>query len=285
METKQAFLDHHSSKQDLQAVKIGNILRVRVIKKISDESLLVEFNGGYHIAHVDKKLQSKIFIARVLNIVPRIKLKFIKSLEGERNRLNHELLSNLSKWKKSIIQEFFTSDNFFIKLQMILQSKKQNIKESLKKSLQNLKVVNLLNEFSAMPDDAKGYYVLQNIYNILHGNSYVLLFPIKIGEKDYLCDFKIFHQSENLNNTFILTIYLDDETKIGFLVLIDYERIYCTISTNNLNMEGLIRQNVYRLIENLKSLKYNRDIEIEIVPYDENFFIRLDKVKGIDVKL
>jgi hypothetical protein len=82
-----------------------------------------------------------------------------------------------------------------------------------------------------------------------------------------------------------LTVSLENERKIAFLVYIDYELINCTISSNSMEIETRMRSNVKTLLQNLRGLKFDREVKVGFVGYDEEGLSKLGNMKKIDIRL
>ncbi len=272
-------------KNGLRTVKIGSLLRVRVLRRLGKGSFLVEFKGENHIARMDGKISSKMFLAKVIKLSPKIELKFMRDLDGDKTVIKSDVLEALLTTKKSFIQKLISTDNFFVNLNVLLQKDKKVIKESIQKSIRNQNVLQLMHRGTVDTREIVKYYVLQNIYNLLNCNSSIFLFPLKVGERNYPCDLRIFGGGESANSSFFLTLYLENERKIEFLVFIDYELISCTIATNSSYIESRIKSQIDVLIHNLKALKFDREIKVHFIPYSESNLLKFNALKKIDIKM
>jgi hypothetical protein len=106
-----------------------------------------------------------------------------------------------------------------------------------------------------------------------------------VGDRNWSCELKLFGGKESQNHGFLLKIHLENERKIAFLVFIDYELINCSLSTNSRVLEDELKLRVNELINGLKSLKYDRTIQIRFVPYTNKSFEHLEFLKKIDVEM
>jgi hypothetical protein len=271
-------------KGDTSKLKIGSLVRVRVIRKVGSRTYLVEFKGRSRVALLNGNIQGKLFIAKVMKLSPRIALRYVRELDAGKNAVIRDLNTMLESAKKSFIQKIITTDNLFENLLVPLQKDKKGIKESLQESIRNQDIFRLLGKESGIKEIIK-YYILQNINNFLNYYSSIFLFPLKIGEKYHPCDLKVLTSEGGTQSSFLLTLFLDNGTKIVFLVFIDYEIINCTIATNSKDVEKRIRSQLDGLIKNLRALKFDRDIKVRFVPYEETGFENTCIMKKIDIKM
>ena len=267
------------------AVKQGSLVRVRVLRHIRSSSYLVEIRGKTHVARLEGRFPKLMFIARVDRLEPKMVLKYIRSFDPAGSPRQALVNGDLLALKKSFIQNLIATDNSFEKLLVPLQVNKKEIKESLHKAVRNQNIFRLLGRNVIGSKEIITYFCLQNNYNIIHYSSSALLFPLKIGEKYYPCDLKIFRGEDGLQNSVLLTVSLENERKIAFLVFIDYELINCTISSNSREIEARMRSNVKTLLQNLKSLKFDREVNVRFVGYDEEGLSKLGNMKKIDIRL
>lgn len=162
---------------------------------------------------------------------------------------------------------------------------KKNIKKSVKKSIKNQNILHSMTKKDFIFNRVTEYYVLQNLYNLFNYDTYNFLFPCRIGDNHYLCDLKVFEEENDLSNSFLLSISIDNERKIGFLVYMDYEVVICYVSSNDKQIEIILQSHSDMLINYLKSLKYNRKVDVQFVPYREQVFFNLKNIRKIDVKM
>jgi hypothetical protein len=284
MEVSEAVAHTGTQKSDTPKLRVGSLVRVRVLRKVGSRTYLVEFKGRSRVALLNGNFQGKLFIAKVMKLSPRIMLRYVRELDVGKNTVIRDLNTMLESAKKSFIQKMITTDNLFENLLVPLQKDKKGIKESLQKSIRNQDLFRLLGKESGIKDIIK-YYILQNINNFLDYYSSVFLFPFKVGEKYHPCDLKVLTAEGGTQSSFLLTLLLDNGTKIVFLVFIDYELINCSIATNSKDVENRIRPKLDMLIKNLRALKFDRDIRVRFVPYEETGFANTSTMKKIDIKM
>ena len=272
-------------RQGQSSIKPGSLVRVRVLKHIRGSSYLVEFRGNTHIARLEGRIPGTMFIARVMTLEPKMVLKHVSAFDLARTFRGIPGGLSLPFPKKSFIQNLITTDNSFEKLLVPLQKGKKGIKESLHKAVRNQNIFRLLGKGGISSKEIITYYCLQNIYNLLTYSTSALLFPLMIGEKYYPCDLRIFREEEGVQNSFLLTVSLENERKIAFLVFIDYELINCAISTNSREIEDRIRLSSRTLAQNLKGLKLDREVKVRITRYNEQDLMKLGSMKKIDIRL
>ncbi|UCB44344.1 MAG: hypothetical protein JSV25_08945 [Spirochaetota bacterium] len=284
MEVKQTVRSTAIQKDESPGIKLGNLVRVRVIRKVGSRTHLVEFRGNSHIALVNGNIQGKLFIAKVLKLTPRIILRYVKELSGNESAQTRGFDTVLESVKKSFIQKMITTDNLFENLLVPLQKDKKGIKESLQKSIRNQNIFQVLGKEGGLKEIIK-YYTLQNINNFLDYHSSSFLFPLKIREKYHSCDLKVFSSDGGDQSSFLLTLLLENGTKIVFLVFIDYELINCTISTNSMDIENRMKSMIGDLMKSLRMLKFNKEVKVRFIPYEEAVFAKTSNMKKIDIKM
>ncbi|MCK5093564.1 MAG: hypothetical protein KAR18_02485 [Spirochaetes bacterium] len=285
MEIKKTEITKPLIEREINNVKIGQIFRVKVLKYLEKGRILVEFKGKSYSAVLDRNISSKLFIARVLKVSPKLELKFIKELDGKKPRISNEGLGALLQSKKSFIQKLITSDNFLVNLCVIMHKDKKNIKKSVKKSIKNQNILHSMTKKGFIFNRVAEYYVLQNLYNLFNYDTCNFLFPCRIDDNHYLCDLKVFDEENCLSNSFFLSISIDNERKIGFLVYMDYEAVICYVSSNDKQIEIILQSHSDMLINYLKSLKYNRKVDVQFVPHREQVFFNLKNIRKIDIKM
>jgi hypothetical protein len=266
-------------------VAVGRYLRIRVIKKLKGNRYMVEFGGKIHTASLKGNISSKLFIAKVAKIIPKLELKVIKTLDNEGFSIERETINGLLGAKKSFIQKLIASDNFPVSLSVLMNKDRKSLKENVRRSIKNQSILHIIDHKMRFSREVMEYFVLQNLSNLLNWQYLNILFPFRFGEKNFLCDLKYNGNKESENSSLFLTIFLDDERKIGFLVFIDYQTITCAISTNDILVERALKAKVDILANYLKSLNYNRKIAINIVPFDEKDYSPHRSLKSIDVKI
>ncbi len=259
----------------IQRLKPGELLRVRVISKINTHDYLVEFRDASHHARFVGMPQSRLFIAQIKKLYPRLELKFVKDLEKRGFFKADDSIARLLMTKKSFIQKMINSDNFFKRAAVLITEEKRLIKDSLKNAVKRLHEYRFLARFS----DAYEFYTLQNLSNMCNAQSFYLLLPVVLRKKRSYSELRITGSGENGENGFILTVDLGDERKIIFTGLIDYEAIHCSISTNNSIVKREVEKHMNSLVAGLKSLYYNKKITVQMVPYgrgDTGFYKKID---------
>ncbi len=261
--------------------RIGNLLRVKVIKKLNSRHVLVHFNGKNHFARIAGSLPTNLFIAQVQKLKPQLRLKFIRDLVRADQPLNKEVLSTILTGKKSFIQKLFSSDKFGEALSVFVKEDRREIRASLKRSISRRSIVPSLSRAREVAQ----YLLLENLHNFMSSDSIFILLPLIVGRRRYMAELRLIENRENSGNGIFLNIQLDDETRIAFLVYIDYESINCTLSTNSIEIERALRDNIHILQSGLKSLKYDRRVQVRFVPYSEQDGDLIGSLKKIDVKM
>jgi len=267
------------------AVKPGDLLRVRVLKHVRGSSYLVEFKGETRTASLQGRIQSSLFIARVLKLKPRMILQHVKTFG---NRAGAESLPSyraLLARKKSFIHNLIATDNFHDKLGVPVQHKKELIRESLRDAVRNQNIYRILQKSGVVSREIVTYYCLQQMQNLLNYSAAALLFSLKIRDRSCPCDLAVSRTDDGSDSSFLLTISLDNERKIAFLVFTDYEVIHCTISTNSTKLETQMKKEVDKLVGSLKHLRFDRKVTVRFSRYEDAGFPGPDNLKKIDIRL
>jgi hypothetical protein len=281
MEIRETTLTKIQRDTGTSTLKRGSYIRVRVLKKLPNKNILVEFKGSRHLARITGSFTSKLFIARVQKLTPRLELKFIKDLEQKNKTFNTRFIEQILHAKKPFIQKLFESDNFLKALSVPVKVDKKLNKTSLQESISRQNIFKL----TGAKKEIAEFYLLQNIHNLINADSFYFLLPLRVGDRNWPCELKLFGGKESQNHGFLLKIHLENERKIAFLVFIDYELINCSLSTNSRVLEDELKLRVNELINGLKSLKYDRTIQIRFVPYTNESFEHLEFLKKIDVEM
>jgi len=267
------------------SLKPGNLVRVKVLHSLGRGYFLVELKGKIYHARLSENIQNNLFIAKVSKLKPYIELKFIKGLDSKSYTVSKSQIATLLQTKKSFIHNLINSDNFFVNLAVLLKKDRKGIRENIKHSIRKQNIKNIVKNPLRITNEIKEYFILQNIYNYINNNSCYFCFPLRLDKEYHICELKVFGDKESTENGFFLLIHLDEERKVGFLIFYNYEVIICTVSTNDDELEGLLKINIQGLIKNLKDLDCKRKIEIHFAPYREQDFARFSSIKKIDIKM
>ena len=285
MEIKKSEITVPVSRGAAKDVKIGQLIRVKVLKSLGKGTFLVEFRGKIHSAFLDSKITSRLFMAKVIKVAPGLELKYVKKLElPDFSHGKGDLLSLLNT-KKQFIQKLITSDNFFVNLYIFIEKNKKNNKKNVRNSVKNQNIWHILNKKGLTINKAVEYYILQNLYNMMNEKENIFLFPFRVDDKNYLCDLTVSEEKNGIDNSFFLSIALDELRKIGFLVYFDYEAIICYVSTNDQNINLILQSNAKSLINHLKAVNYTKKVEVIFVPFQEQVFNSTKSFKKIDIKM
>jgi hypothetical protein len=263
----------------------GALVRVRVLNNLGRNRFLVEFKGRLYSARLNESIKSRFFLARIIKASPGIELKFIKKLDGKSINLKEGTIEPLLAAKKSFIQDLIATDIFFRTITVLFHKDRKSLKESVHRSIRNQNILQVINKSSKIATEVKEYFILQNLYNFVSGDSLVLSFPFRIDQRHYLCNFKFIGGKESESNAFFLSIALEDGRKIGFLVFVDFELLSCTVSSNDSKLEERLKSNISTLVRDLKNLYFNREVEIHFTQYRENNLLNFNLLKRIDIKM
>ena len=285
MEIKKSEITPSVARSVTKDVKVGHLLRVKVLKNFGKGKFLVEFKGKTHSAILDRNISSRLFMAKVVKVLPGLELKYIKQLELPNTGTGSSDLLTLLNMKKPFIQKLIASDNFLISLCVFIKKNKKNNKNIVQNSVKNQVISHILNNKNLTLNKVVEYYILQNLYNMLNEKENIFLFPFRVDDNMYLCDLKISEEKNSFDNSFFLSLALDEERKIGFLVYFDYEAIVCYVSANDKKVKFILRSNAQILINYLKSVTYNKKVEVTFVPFRDQIFCSANSLKKIDIKM
>jgi len=285
METKKIEQSSFVKVNNKKNLKIGSIVRVKIIDGLDKNNLWVELNGKKYVALLKGKITGNLFIAKVLKLSPKLELKYIDKIDRTEGCFNYDLIEKLINSKKSFIQDLIASDKYLVKYYSNLSKNEKYLKNNLKRTLLSRSILNFLSSKQVHSNEILEYYLLQDLYNFINYNNFVFLFPIRVGERTYLCNLKINCDNDGMDNSIFLTVFLKNEKKIGFFVFLDYKTINCSILTNDLKIEKKLRSNIEILIQSFKSLNYNREINVDFLPFSEDDFVRFNKIKKINIKM
>ncbi len=266
-------------------LRVGGLIRVRVIKALVHGYSQVEIRGRVVSARLSGEIPSSLFIARIMKTSPQLELKFIRSLKNRGNIRTQHNIDSLLHGKKPFIQNLFTTDNFFGKLLVFVYGNQKRLKNEIINVIRKQNIHNVLQKSADVSNEVREYFVLQNFYNYLSEDASAFLFPFIIDESCHFCDGKILRGKNESEFSLFLNISLQSGEKIHFLVFSDFDEIVCTISTDNLELEKRLRDEVQILTQRLKSHGLHRNVEIHFAPYREGDFENLKKIKKIDIKM
>jgi hypothetical protein len=264
----------------------GRLVRVRVISTLGKGHSLVEFNGRVHHARLSESIQHRLFIARVNRIKPSLVLKFVSGLDGKRSAVNRGHVLRLLNTQKPFIDKLITTDKFLESHSVVIQPDEQRAtKESLKKTLKKQSSARNIPKRSGTEGSIRKYFVLQSILNYIDPETFLFCFPLKLGTKYGIGDLKLFHGNKNGESGIFLLIHLDELRKIVFLISVNYESIVCAIGTNDERIEGLLKMRMKELRSKFEEVYPGREVEIQMVGFDEKDFDRFRLLKRIDIKM
>lgn len=266
-------------------IRVGSFIRVKVLDRLNGNSFRVEIGGGRYVARLQGSIKSRMFVAKVLKLSPKLELQFMKDLEDVQELLQTRFLQALLKKKNLFIQNLVATDKICIHPKLLMQKEKKSLKTFIKESIKNQSTTQLMKRFTTTSQGRLSYFVLQNLYNLLAYDSYVLLLPFILGNKQSIIDLRTFGGKESENFSFFIIVHLENEKKIGFFIYVDYEMMSCTISTNSASIETLVKSNIQILEHELKTLNYNKKIEIRFSPYSEDNYLTLSSLRRIDIKM
>lgn len=280
MEIKGTSVTDKKSIQSSSDLREGSLIRVKVVRFINDRLSVVELKGKTHLASIEPSLRSRLFIARVNKVVPNIELKFVKSLDRADSRIKGFIIRLFSE-KKQFIQKIITTDNLAEIPYINIVGNRKSIKRSLRQGIIKQ------SSYRAFIHNREiaGYFILQNIYNLLNSQSCFFILPLRFEHRKLYGELQVSGAEERGGYSFLLRISVDNERKIAFFVYIDCREINCLISTNDKDLEEELKQNSGRLLCSLKSLWYTRVVTVQFVPYDESFAPAQILLKRVDIMM
>jgi hypothetical protein len=254
---------------------------VKVVGKLNSRHVLINLRGNRLTARLSGSLPSELFVARVQKLKPRLELRVLRDLGSKDQKSYTQVLTKAVRGKNSFIQHLFDTDNLFKALSVLVKGDRREIKNSLQQSVEGRRKILSMKSKQGLNE----YVVLESLHNFMSSDSFYFLLPLVIGRRHLGAELEMTGSRENIGGGLFLNIHLDDTERIAFLVIIDFEVINCTLSTNNREIEGKLRQNIGLLENGLKSLKYDRGVNLRFVPYSEETFGGFGSLKKIDVKM
>jgi hypothetical protein len=267
------------SPRETKALREGDFVRVRVLRDIGGDVYLADVRGKLLSARLSGGISSSLFIARVLKTSPLIELKFVRSLERGASPFDKTKLAETLQEKKSAIRSLPISGDFTVET---AREGVGDIKEALKRTVGNLNPSRAVND--AQRQSAE-FFVLQSLINLLSADSLIFLFPFMLGRKRLFCDLQLFGGRDTAQSAVYLSLMLEDDRRIGFLVFLDHELVKCTVTADEESVERRLRENAEALLKNLRSLGRNRAVTVNFVPYHEHLLFLSRMVKKIDVRM
>jgi hypothetical protein len=265
--------------KEAKALREGDVVRVKVVRDAGTEVFLVDVRGKLLNARLSGGISSSLFIARVIKTAPLIELKFIRSLERDALRFNKDKLVELFQDKKPAVRGLPIPGNITLEP---VKGEAAGIKENLKRIVANLDPSHVVN--GTRPQVSE-FFVLQGLINLLSADSLVILFPFINGRKRLFCDLQTFGSGDSAHSAVYLSLLMENDRRIGFLVYLDHELVKCTVTSNDETLERVLRENAETLLKNLRSLGRNRAVSVEFVPYHEHLLFVSRMVKKIDVRM
>jgi hypothetical protein len=265
--------------KETKALREGDVVRVRVVRDAGNDVFLVDVRGKLLNARLSGGISSSLFIARVLKTAPLIELKFVKSLQRDASRFNRAKLAELFQDKKSAVRRLPIPGDITMET---AKDGAVGIKEALKRIVGNLNPSHVVNGAKTPTSE---FFVLQSLINLLSADSLVFLFPFMHGRKRLFCDLQMFGGRDAGHSAVYLSLLLEDDRRIGFLVFLDHELVKCTVTANDETLERVLRENTETLLKNLRSLGRNRAVSVKFVPYHEHLLFVSRMVKKVDVRM
>jgi hypothetical protein len=286
-----------------QELRQGELVRVRVLRKTAPGSVLVDIRGRARAAHLKGPVPGRLFMARVQSVLPRVVLKYVRDLTGTTDALADRLFRILQD-RDLLVGKMFRSRVFFQHPAVALPGSLRNVREALRREAsqrQGASLRRMTGRGQSRPGhsvagtgapvtqggehgEITGYLGLQHLRNILDLRSFTMLFPLLMGSRKAVGSLRMLAGEEEQGNGFVLSVVLEDETKIIFVVFIDYERIRCSVSTSCERAERWIRGHRELLVNAIRSSCYGRKVEVQVLPGGE-LDDRILHVRRVDLRL
>ena len=263
----------------------GDVVRVRVIGKSGKDRFLVDIRGRVFTARLSGMIGSSLFIARVARASPRIDLKFLRSLEKSGSPIKLDQLEELLQVKKEVIQKLYVTDTMFVARVLSQPIHATAIRKALQRGIRDQNIRHFMNGKKPLSSKVTEYYLLQNLANLIRSNTFSFLFPLTLERRRFICDLQLFGGRDVENRAIYLSLSFEDGRTMGFLVFLDHELIKCTVSSNDSGIESALRHHAGRLVENLRSTGYNRNVFVDFVPFTEHRLFSSTMMKKIDIKM
>jgi hypothetical protein len=267
------------SSKETKPLREGDVVRVKVLSDAGGDVFLVDVRGKLLSARLSGGISSSLFIARVVKTAPLIELKFIRSLERGASPFDKEALAEILQKKKTAVRRLPVSGDFTVEE---AKDGAVGIKEALKRIVGNLNPSNAINEAQRQISE---FFVLQSLMNLVSPDSLIFLFPFMFGRKKVFCDLQLFGGRDAEHSAVYLSLLLENDRKIGFLVFLDHELVKCTVAADDESIERLLKENAGTLLKNLKTVGRNRAVNVSFVPYGEHLLFASRMVKKIDVRM
>jgi hypothetical protein len=281
MEVKKPALKGIQGATLTDTLRIGSMVRVKLVKRLSGRHVLVNFRGENHVARLNGSFNSSLFIARVQKLTPRLELAYIKDISQFNKELPFNFISKNLAEEKSFIHNLFSSDNFFRALCVSVRAGRKSVKASVQQSIARRALNKHMNRGNGMRD----FLIMENMQNLFSADSLYFLLPLIFDQRRRMSELKVVGSRESQYRGVALNIHIDDKKRISFIIVMDYAFLNCTVSANDNEIEAELRNRIGLLESGLKSLKYDRKVKIQFSPYREHEFNQFGSVKKIDVMM
>jgi hypothetical protein len=266
------------SSKEAKPLREGDVVRVKVLSE-SGGVYRVDVKGKLLSARLSGGISSSLFIARVVKTTPLIELKFMRSLEREASPFDKEALMEILQKKRAAVKDLPVPGDFAVEP---AKDGAGDIKEALKRIVGNLNPSNAVSEAQRRFSE---FFVLQSLLNLVSPNSLILLFPFMLGRRRIFCDLQLFGGRDSDSNAVYLSLLLEDDRRIGFLVFLDHELVKCTVAADDEAIERRLRENSGTLLKNLRTQGRSRSVTVSFVPFAEHLLFASRMVRKIDVRM
>ena len=267
------------SAKETKVLREGDVVRVKVLSDAGGGVFLVDVRGKLLSARLSGGISSSLFIARVVKTAPLIELKFVRSLERDASPFDKEVLAEILRKMKAAVRKLPLPGDFAVEA---AKDGAVDIKEALKRIVGKLNPSNAVNEAQRQLSE---FVVLQSLVNLVSPDSLIFLFPFMLGRKRVFCDLQLFGGRDAAHSAVYLSLLLENERKIGFLVFLDHELVKCTVAADDETIENRLKENAETLLKNLRTLGRNRSVTVSFVPFAEHLLFASRMVKKIDVRM
>jgi hypothetical protein len=262
---------------DRKVLREGDVVRVKVLRDAGGETPLVDVKGRTLSARLSGGINSPLFIARVVRTSPLIELKFLRSLRGDAASFRKEKLSETLEAKVSAVRKLRVPREFAVD-----DAGAGEIKSALKRIVERTSPSNAA--AGGQPALAE-LFALLGLVNLLSAESLLLQFPLLLARRRMFCALHVLSEKNAAQQGLYLSLRLEDDREIGFLVCIDHQMLKCTVSASDETLERGLVGSAENLLRNLRSAARNRSVTLEFVPFLEHLAFASRAMKRVDVRM
>lgn len=239
-------------------------------------------NGRNFIANLKGNLPETKFIGKILKLKPEVVVKYIKGISSPGDMVFK--IGRYFEIKKSIIRNLFKTDNLFVSILKKELTGRHTLKTRLKEGIHRSSIQSIL-RLKGIDKDFFEFIVLQKIYHFINDDVVPLFIPLRINGKKSLIRGTILKDEEDGFSVFVIIHFEEDEDKAGLLLQMDFASISCTIFTDDGRLYQKLHLEKKQLENSLRSVKYNRTINVNIKDNFGDMDGIVRNIKKIDLKM